>query len=56
MSQLNKQIVQTDTFKRYNHEKLQFGEESYEVGICGYGNKLSEVQMFYQVIPRTLCK
>ena len=53
MSQLNKEIVQTETFKKYNHEKLSFGEEYYEVAICGYGNKLSEVHMSYQVIPRT---
>jgi hypothetical protein len=53
MSSSNKQIVQTETFKKYQHEKLQFGDSYYEVAICGYGNKLSEVQMLYQVIPRT---
>jgi hypothetical protein len=50
---INKQIVQTETFKKYNHQKLVFGEEFFEVAICGYGNNLSEVQLFYQVIPRT---
>ena len=49
----NKQkIVQTETFKKYNHTRFQFGEEFFEIAICGYGNKLSEIQMFYQVIPR----
>src|SRR5687768_17379349 len=47
----NKEIVQTETFKKYNHEKLPFGESYYEVAIFDYGNNLSEVKMFYQVIP-----
>ena len=52
----NKQIVQTQTFKKYNHEKLPFGESYYEVAIFDYRNNLSEVKMFYQVIPTSRSK
>jgi len=51
-----KEIVETETFKKYNHEKLPFGESYYEVQIFDYGDNLSEVKMIYQVIPTSRSK
>ena len=52
MSQQTK-ISETQTFKQYNHNYMSLDGELYEIAICGYGNKLSEVFLIHQVLPRT---